>query len=149
MKGSLVKPIDGIISRYLNQRLSMPLSRLIVARGWPISPDTMSLISFGIGVLAGALFALHVAPPAAALSLGSLALIGAYGVSYSLATACAHGYYDFPRLIAGRDARLFLIMLAGIAAAFAPAALLYALGLLALISWSELSWRLIRIWHSD
>lgn len=79
-----------------------------------------------------------------AIVFGFLALIGSYGISYSSAIARAMGGRDYPRLIAGRDSRLFLIMWAGIAAALAPGALLPFLGLLALSTLMELSWRLAR-----
>ncbi|MFQ6116821.1 MAG: CDP-alcohol phosphatidyltransferase family protein [Candidatus Bipolaricaulia bacterium] len=197
------KRTDGPISRHLNRRLSLPISRAIVRKGLPISPNLMSLISFSMGIVAGLLFALRLplwgglsaqlssvldgcdgeiarltgresqrgaifdaildrladgvlilgmaifayADGGArlwAIVFGFLALIGSYGISYSSAIARAHGQEDYPRAIAGRDARLFLIMWAGIAAALAPGAMLPFLGLLALSTLIELSWRLAR-----
>jgi len=197
------KRTDGPISRHLNRRLSLPISRAIVRRGLPISPNLMSLVSFSTGIVAGLLFALRLplwgglsaqlssvldgcdgeiarfsgresqrgaildaildrladgvlilgmvifasADGGArlwAIVCGFLALIGSYGISYSSAIARAMGERDYPRLIAGRDARLFLIMWAGIAAALAPGAMLPFLGLLALSTLLELSWRLAR-----
>jgi len=202
------KSTDGVVSRYLNRKLSLPLSRLIVARRWPISPDAMSLTGFFIGIIAALLFAVgqplggglvaqisaildgcdgeiarltgrqsrrgavldsildrladgglimgmtvfisgraiaNGRSPIWSLVWGFLALIGAYGISYSSAIARAMGYRDFPRAIAGRDARLFLIMLAGIVAAIVPSALVYFLIFLACSSFAELAWRLRRL----
>lgn len=73
---------------------------------------------------------------------GFLALIGAYGISYSSAIARAMGREDYPRAVAGRDFRLFLIMLAGMAAAFAPRSMSYFLIMLALSALIELGWRM-------
>jgi len=75
---------------------------------------------------------------------GFLALIGSYGISYSSAIARAMGRRDYPRVLAGRDLRLFLIMLAGITAAALPSVLTLFLILLALSTLVELAVRLIR-----
>ncbi|MGQ9477563.1 MAG: CDP-alcohol phosphatidyltransferase family protein [Candidatus Bipolaricaulia bacterium] len=73
---------------------------------------------------------------------GFLALIGSYSISYSSAIARAAGEGDYPRVLAGRAVRLFLIMWAGIISAFLPQAMGYFLLLLAVISLAELGWRL-------
>jgi phosphatidylglycerophosphate synthase len=196
------KPTDGPISRYLNRRLSLPISRAVVRHDLPISPDLMSLISFSSGIVAALLFALGQALGGGllaqlssildgcdgeiarlsgresqrgaildaildrladgalvlgmtifayrgtaslwAIALGMLALIGSYEISYSSAIARALGREDYKRAVAGRDARLFLIMWAGLAAALAPGAMLPFLGLLALSTLVELSLRLAR-----
>ncbi len=51
---ALTKPTDGPVSRYLNRRLSGPLSRLIVRKGAPITPNAMSVISMASAMLAAA-----------------------------------------------------------------------------------------------
>jgi CDP-L-myo-inositol myo-inositolphosphotransferase len=197
------KLTDGLISRYLNRRISLPISRAIVRSGLPISPNLMSLISFSIGVVASLLFALGLplyggllaqlssildgcdgeiarltergsrrgaildaildrladgslvlgmalfaygsgAASLWAIILGFLALIGSYGISYSSAIARAMGREDYKRVLASRDARLLLIMLAGIVASVAPGSMVYFLMLLALSTLVELGWRLAR-----
>jgi len=106
---------------------------------------TLDRLADGALVLGMTLFAYaNSAAHLGALIFGFLALIGGYGISYSSAIARALGREDYKRAIAGRDARLFLIMLAGLAAAFAPGSLLYFLGLLALSTLVELGWRLMR-----
>ncbi len=52
------------------------------------------------------------------------------------------GREDYPRAVAGRDSRLFLIMLAGMAGAFAPRSMSYFLMMLALSALIELGWRM-------
>jgi len=205
------KPTDGPIARYLNRRISLPISRAIVRSGLPISPDLMSLFSFSIGIVAALLFAIglplgggvlaqlssildgcdgeiarltrrqstrgaildaildRLADGALIIGMtifaygnstalaslpgegghwaivwGFLALIGAYGISYSSAIARAMGREDYPRAVAGRDVRLFLIMLAGIASTFIPISMLFSLMLLALSALIELASRLTR-----
>ncbi|RLF22063.1 MAG: CDP-alcohol phosphatidyltransferase family protein [Thermoprotei archaeon] len=43
---ALSKPTDGIISRYVNRKLSAPISLFIVEHNIPITPNHMTLISF-------------------------------------------------------------------------------------------------------
>ncbi len=50
---SLIKPTDGFISRYLNRPISIRVSRVLLKTG--IKPDTISLASFTISVLAALL----------------------------------------------------------------------------------------------
>jgi len=197
------KSSDGPVSRHLNRRISLPISRAIVRSGLPISPNMMSFISFSTGVGAALLFALglplgggllaqfssildgcdgeiarltgrgsrrgaildsildRLADGALILGMtifaygeeamalvtivfGFLALIGNFGISYSSAIARAMGRGDYRRVIAGRDIRLFLVMLAGIAASIVPGAMLPFLILLTLSSLAELGWRLVR-----
>lgn len=49
---AVAKPTDGPISRYINRKLSYPISSLIVRKGVPISPNAMSVIALGSAVLA-------------------------------------------------------------------------------------------------
>jgi len=44
------KSTDGPISKYLNRRLSMRLTELIIKYGVPLTPNQVSLISFLIGI---------------------------------------------------------------------------------------------------
>jgi len=52
----LAKDRDGPVARYLNRRLSIPLS-LWLASNTRLTPNQMSFLSFGIATIAAALFA--------------------------------------------------------------------------------------------
>ncbi len=52
----LIKPSDGIVSRYLNRKISLRISKVLV--NTPVTPNAISVFSFLLGVLSGALFAL-------------------------------------------------------------------------------------------
>ncbi len=45
------KPTDGIISRMINRRISTRISKLIVSRGIPLTPNQATLISFIISAI--------------------------------------------------------------------------------------------------
>ena len=51
----LTKARDGIISRHLNRKLSCPLTSLLVST--KLTPNQISLLSFVVGIISGALFA--------------------------------------------------------------------------------------------
>ncbi|MGB5932579.1 MAG: CDP-alcohol phosphatidyltransferase family protein, partial [Anaerolineae bacterium] len=51
----LTKARDGIISRHLNRKLSCPLTSLLVST--KLTPNQISLLSFVVGLISGALFA--------------------------------------------------------------------------------------------
>ncbi len=52
-----VKPTDGPVSRYVNRRLSWPITMLIVRLRLPLTPNAVSLISFATALLAALLLA--------------------------------------------------------------------------------------------
>ncbi len=52
----LVKPTDGVVSKYLNRRISLRITRFIINRGFDISPSHISIISFIIGLSASLLY---------------------------------------------------------------------------------------------
>jgi CDP-L-myo-inositol myo-inositolphosphotransferase len=52
---SLAKATDGLVSRHLNRRLSIPLSRLLVRT--PVTPNQITVFSFLLGLASAALFA--------------------------------------------------------------------------------------------
>jgi CDP-L-myo-inositol myo-inositolphosphotransferase len=52
---SLIKPVDGIISRHINRKISLRISRMLVTT--PVTPNAISIFSFLLGALSGALFA--------------------------------------------------------------------------------------------
>jgi CDP-L-myo-inositol myo-inositolphosphotransferase len=54
---TLVKPSDGLISKHINRRISIPISRVLVKT--PITPDQISILSFFLGLFSAVLFALH------------------------------------------------------------------------------------------
>ena len=56
LRQRLVKPRDGVISRYLNRPLSTRLSALLVRT--PLTPNQISLLSFFLAVLSAVAFAL-------------------------------------------------------------------------------------------
>jgi choline kinase/phosphatidylglycerophosphate synthase len=51
---SLVKKEDGRISRYINRRISIPMSRLLSKT--PLSPNALTVVTLGIGVLSAYFF---------------------------------------------------------------------------------------------
>ncbi len=51
----LVKPTDGISAR-MNRKISVPISRQLIR--WPITPNMVSIFTLGVGLVAGAFFAL-------------------------------------------------------------------------------------------
>jgi phosphatidylglycerophosphate synthase len=55
LDGWLVKPTDGIFAR-TNRRISIPISRRIIP--FPITPNTVSLVTLGVSFAAGAFLAL-------------------------------------------------------------------------------------------
>ena len=50
---------DGFVSRYLNRRLSFPITRALLRVAPNISPNTVSFISFVIGIFGALLFSLE------------------------------------------------------------------------------------------
>jgi len=52
----LGKRTDGIISRYINRRFSMPITNFIVKHKIPLTPNQVSFISFFIGVLGALMY---------------------------------------------------------------------------------------------
>ncbi|NLN63530.1 MAG: CDP-alcohol phosphatidyltransferase family protein [Myxococcales bacterium] len=48
---SLVKPIDGLVSRHLNRKISVALTRLLVKT--PLRPNTLTLFISALGLLSG------------------------------------------------------------------------------------------------
>ncbi len=59
-KGSLTKPIDGPVAKYVNRRLSTAITMFILERGIPVTPNQVSLISFLISVASALGFTLGV-----------------------------------------------------------------------------------------
>lgn len=91
--------------------------------------------------MAMTILAYNMAPPlimgkSLTIVLGFLALIGSFNVSYSAARAKSVGY-KYKRPWAGRDVRLFIIMIAGIFAKIFSASLLLFLLILAVLTFSE------------
>lgn len=50
------KPTDGPISRYINRKLSAPISRFIVSRRWDVDPNIVTIMTTVFGIIAGALY---------------------------------------------------------------------------------------------
>ena len=109
-----------------------------------ILDSILDRLADGLLILGMTLFSLRAGISHWPVVFGFLALIGSYSISYSSAIARAMGERDYPRVLAGRDMRLFLIMWAGIISAFLPPAMGYFLLLLALTALAELAWRLSR-----
>ena len=53
---SLGKPTDGIVSRYINRRISMPISRFIVSRFGDVSPNKITILTTAFGIFAATLY---------------------------------------------------------------------------------------------
>ena len=51
------KPTDGPVARYLNRRLSWPLTMMIVRYRIPVTPNQVSLLSFAVAIAAAYLLA--------------------------------------------------------------------------------------------
>lgn len=75
------------------------------------------------------------------IALGFLALMGSFSVSYSAAKGLNVGY-EYKRRWAGRDIRLFVIMLAGISAEIFPLSLPLFLLILVILTFSETIYRI-------
>jgi len=73
------KSTDGIVSRYLNRRLSTPITKFIVRYKIPLTPNQVSLISFSMAVLAFPLYALKQAILAGILVQASSVVDGVDG----------------------------------------------------------------------
>ncbi|RLG77281.1 MAG: CDP-alcohol phosphatidyltransferase family protein [Thermoprotei archaeon] len=56
MRLYLPKSTDGPVSRYINRRISGPMTYLIVRLGIPLTPNQVSVISFLLGVVAAWLY---------------------------------------------------------------------------------------------
>lgn len=81
--------------------------------------------------------------------IGFLALVGSFGISYSTARAEATLNEKYPRIIAGRDVRLFVIFIAGIFSQLFSWTMLVFLVILGVLTFSELGWRIIRTWRKS
>lgn len=46
----LIKPTDGIVSKYINRRISVRITLFLVRKNIRISPNQMSVISFVVGI---------------------------------------------------------------------------------------------------
>ncbi|MFQ6123101.1 MAG: CDP-alcohol phosphatidyltransferase family protein [Candidatus Heimdallarchaeota archaeon] len=51
---------DGFVSRYLNRRLSFPITRVLLRVAPNISPNTVSFVSFIIGIVGALLFSMEI-----------------------------------------------------------------------------------------
>lgn len=59
MVGDLpAKTTDGLIARYINRRISTALTKLILSKNLPITPNQVSVISFVVSLVSAAAFAL-------------------------------------------------------------------------------------------
>ena len=53
---SLIKPTDGPVSRHINRRISTRITRIIVTKNVPLTPDEVSVISFLLAIASGIAF---------------------------------------------------------------------------------------------
>jgi choline kinase/phosphatidylglycerophosphate synthase len=60
LRKELTKPEDGLVSRYLNRRISTRISTVMYRRGFKIEPITVTLLSFILGLSASILLAMRV-----------------------------------------------------------------------------------------
>jgi choline kinase/phosphatidylglycerophosphate synthase len=60
LRKELVKPEDGLVSRYLNRPISSRISIMAYRRGFKIEPLTVTLVSFILGLSASLLLAMRV-----------------------------------------------------------------------------------------
>ncbi len=79
LRRSLVKPEDGPISRYLNRPISTRISVWLYLKGWYVSPNLISLISFALAVAGSISMVLGLSLLAAALIQAASVLDGVDG----------------------------------------------------------------------
>ena len=53
---SLIKPTDGPVSRHINRRISTRITRIIVTKNVPLTPDEVSVIAFLLAIASGIAF---------------------------------------------------------------------------------------------
>ncbi len=61
----LVKSTDGLVSRYINRRISIRITKAIVKYRIPLTPNQVSIISFVLGLISALLYILGMPIPAA------------------------------------------------------------------------------------
>jgi len=77
------------------------------------------------------------------LLIGVLTLAGTFQVSYSAAKGQAEFSRDFPRTLQGRDTRLFIIFLVGLASHFDPGFVFLGLLIITLLTNTSVVWRIV------
>lgn len=75
----MTKRTDGPVSRYINRKLSMPITNFIVRHNLSITPNQVSIISFILGMSVFPLFLLGYALPAGILIQASSIIDGVDG----------------------------------------------------------------------
>ena len=75
----LVKSTDGFISRYINRKISIRITRTIVKYKIPLSPNQVSIISFVLGLISALLYVLGMPIPAAIMVQASSIIDGVDG----------------------------------------------------------------------
>jgi len=128
---SILDGCDGEIARLTNR----------TSKEGEILDSVLDRFADGLIIMAITILAYNTVPPLVVgksliIVLGFLALMGSFSVSYSAARAISVGY-KYKRRWAGRDVRLFVIMLAGILAAFIPVSLFFFLLILVVLTFSE------------
>jgi len=61
----LVKSTDGFVSKYINRRISIRITKAIVKYRIPLTPNQVSIISFVLGLISALLYILGMPIPAA------------------------------------------------------------------------------------
>lgn len=211
---------DGFVSRYLNRRLSFPITRALLRVAPNISPNTVSFGSFVIGISGALLFSLEfgvlggiavqfssvldgcdgeiarikgkssrfgaffdsildryadifiitgllayclrtlkdrrifdrfLLNEAFILLLGVFTLVGTFQVSYSAAKAQADFSRGFSRTLNGRDTRLFIIFLGGLASPLNPDFIFLSLLVIAMITNVSMVLRIVQAsrWENE
>jgi len=54
-----MKPTDGIVSRYINRRISIPISRFLVSKFGDVSPNKITITTTLFGFLAASIYVLR------------------------------------------------------------------------------------------
>jgi len=128
---SILDGCDGEIARLTNR----------TSKEGEILDSVLDRFADGLIIMAMTILAYNTFPPLVVgksliIVLGFLALMGSFSVSYSAARAISVGY-KYKRRWAGRDVRLFVIMLAGIFTEFISMSLLVFLLILVVLTFSE------------
>ena len=75
----LIKSTDGLVSRYINRRISTRITKAIVKYRIPLTPNQVSIISFVLGLISALLYVLGMPIPAAIMVQASSIIDGVDG----------------------------------------------------------------------
>lgn len=132
---SILDGCDGEIARLTNR----------TSKDGEILDAVLDRFADGLIIMAMTILAYNTAPlvieRSLIIALGFLALMGSFNISYSAAKGANVGY-KYKRRWAGRDVRLFTVMIAGMVAVIVPASLFLFLLVITVLTFSEVAVRI-------